>query len=548
MTGFPGPGAIVDSEGRVFALNGQGAPIELVLAEAVDVDLPFLITRACVEQSVQQHRLRLPAEHGGLTLDLTIVPFAADRALVLARDSTMERNMIEALIMSRQLFKDLVNCSSDFAWQTDADGTFDYVSPRGALGYGAHELNAMRAGSLEVVGDWTDTSSPFEARSPLENREILIRRKDGSLAHLLMSSVPVTDADGNWRGCRGVCRDVTAEREQQAALERADRRMRLEYEIVNSIHKELHPERALRAAASVTARLTGAGRVLIWRVDADDRPTPVGDSDHAGTASRQAIVTTAHGALRRRPSEEPVLLTEIASSPAVAADFDYGGEIKGGLCAIGRDGKTWAEDDGLLIGRVAAHLGIAVAQIEAYEALENLSLTDELTGLLNRRAFMAQIAQRLAHQRRTGRGAALLYIDMDNFKPINDLYGHQMGDRVLRRFGRFLKESSRVGDIAARLGGDEFALWLEDTGEVGACHKAGLLVDQAAPALADVAAELNAALSLSVGVATTAPAAGETVDALVARADAAMYRAKRAGKSGFSVAPPPAGAEAEQTR
>ena len=539
IAGFPGPGAIVDSEGRLFALNGQGAPIEIALAEAVDVDLPFVITRACVEQSAQQHRLRLPAEHGGLTLDLSIVPVSADRALVLARDSTMERNMLEALIMSRQLFKDLVNCSSDFAWQTDADGTFDYVSPRGALGYGAHELNAMRAQSLQIEGDWPDAPSPFEVRSPIENREIRIRRKDGSLAHLLMSCIPVTDADGVWRGCRGVCRDVTAEREQRAALDRADRRMRLEYEIVNSIHKELHPERALRTAASVTARLTGAGRVLIWRVNTDDQPNPVGDSDQAGTGSRQAIVTAAHEALRQARSEEPVLVDDITSSQAIAANFDYRGKIKGGLCAIGGDGKTWAEDDSLLIGRVAAHLGIAVAQIEAYETLEKLSLTDELTGLLNRRAFMAQIEQRLAHQRRTGRCAALLYVDLDNFKPINDLYGHQMGDEVLRRFGQFLKDGSRVGDIAARLGGDEFALWLEDTGEAGGRHKAGLLVEQAAPHLAELTTELNAALSLSIGVAITA--AGETVDALVARADAAMYHAKRAGKAGFSVAPPAAG-------
>ena len=94
--------------------------------------------------------------------------------------------------------------------------------------------------------------------------------------------------------------------------------------------------------------------------------------------------------------------------------------------------------------------------------LESLSVTDELTGLLNRRGFNRELDRALARARRTGETGVLVLVDLDHFKPINDTHGHEAGDRVLAAVGRLLASGTRTSDAAARLGGDEFAVLLAD--------------------------------------------------------------------------------------
>jgi len=97
-----------------------------------------------------------------------------------------------------------------------------------------------------------------------------------------------------------------------------------------------------------------------------------------------------------------------------------------------------------LLAGVAARVGIAVEQISIHEKLERLSRIDELTGLFNRRAFYDDMGDRLAHHRRTGRSGALVYVDLDNFKMVNDVKGHSAGDEVLILLSDILKGGSRI--------------------------------------------------------------------------------------------------------
>ncbi len=535
-----GPAVLVDQDSHVVAANRQGSALCQILAHDDGHEMRRLVDMALERQRMQQGSIRLPTELGGVALDVAVIPLIGTGAAVLGRDCTADRNMIEALVASRRLFKDLVNCSSDFAWQTDATGAFDYVSPRGALGYGAHELNGLSPRTLSPEDRPMPQPIPFEAHEPISEVEAWLRRKDGTAACLIVSSVPVVDEQGRWRGSRGVCRDVTEEREQRAALERANRRTRLEYEIVNAIRTELAPERMLQAAAESTAGAISAMRVLIWRIGKDGEILRAGDTAGGDDGTAEKIVAAANAAARQTGPVRPILETTMRGRPVLIAGFEFRGVTKGGVCAIGsNDLPQWGEDESELMGRVAAHLGIAVAQIEAYESLAALSRTDELTGLMNRRAFMEEVTQRLAHQRRTGRDATLLYVDLDNFKPVNDRLGHQEGDAVLKRFARILKENSRIGDLAVRLGGDEFALWLEEAEEAGARKKAQALVDSS-DQLSERAAAAGIVITLSIGLAATVPTAGETADQLIARADTAMYQAKHSGKGKYCVANPPA--------
>lgn len=164
--------------------------------------------------------------------------------------------------------------------------------------------------------------------------------------------------------------------------------------------------------------------------------------------------------------------------------------------------------------------------------LETLSTTDALTGLLNRRAFMERGRELLEGARATGRGLAIVFIDLDGLKPLNDRLGHEAGDRALNDTSVVLRQTCRGGDLVARLGGDEFVVLARDLTPDGYVRfrlrlDAALLTFNAAPGR-------PFGLSFSLGAAFLEPGSDESIEALVQRADAEMYEEKRARRLGRS--------------
>lgn len=157
-------------------------------------------------------------------------------------------------------------------------------------------------------------------------------------------------------------------------------------------------------------------------------------------------------------------------------------------------------------------------------------LTDQLTGLLARTLFEDRLEHALARARRTGATVALLYADVDDFKRINDTFGHQVGDRVLVEVARRLRVGLRESDSAARLGGDEFAMLLENS---SAEHAQVVVRRLMARLERPVRAGVEVRVSMSVGVALSS-AQRATPAVLLAAADRAMYAAKR-GRTGWQV-------------
>ncbi len=170
-----------------------------------------------------------------------------------------------------------------------------------------------------------------------------------------------------------------------------------------------------------------------------------------------------------------------------------------------------------------------------------MARTDPLTGLLNRRGFSEELGRRMARLLHDARPACLVYIDLDNFKLVNDTRGHKAGDAALIALTRILRESTRAGDVVARLGGDEFVIWFEGIGDTVAGRRAKTLVAACRP-LAALSGDKARPLGVSLGAAIYDPARAEMPEALLARADAAMYQAKQQGKGSFVIAAPVDGA------
>ncbi len=170
-----------------------------------------------------------------------------------------------------------------------------------------------------------------------------------------------------------------------------------------------------------------------------------------------------------------------------------------------------------------------VAQLElrqAVAALETQSLTDALTGAWNRRAFQIRLREEWARQARENKSLALLMIDIDHFKKINDTAGHQEGDRVLQRVVQLLSQSLRVNDYLVRYGGEEFALLLAGR-EV---HEALVAAERVRLAVCSAQWAGNP-VTVSVGVAAVMPVSDGDPNLLIARADFALYDAKRRGRN-----------------
>jgi diguanylate cyclase (GGDEF)-like protein/PAS domain S-box-containing protein len=162
---------------------------------------------------------------------------------------------------------------------------------------------------------------------------------------------------------------------------------------------------------------------------------------------------------------------------------------------------------------------------EANDQLRKLAVTDELTGLRNRRSFEERLVMEFSMARRRKRQLSVLLIDVDNFKTINDRWGHAAGDEVLRRLGTILRTTVRLPDLPARYGGEEFVVLLPESGEESAMGLARRVMQRVAAEDWD-----NEPLTISVGMA----AMNESLESgfqLVELADEALYAAKRAGKN-----------------
>jgi diguanylate cyclase (GGDEF)-like protein/PAS domain S-box-containing protein len=518
LAAWSGPAVVMRGDAAVLDGNDAATPLLETLMQGGDADTARIC--AAIEADAP---VTLVIGGAGRRYEIAVVPLdGGDTGLLLGRDVTFDSSLREALVESRQRYKDMVEISGAFCWETGADGRFAFVSPRGALGWSADDL--VGHDPAQFLHDVAQPGpGPFGATGRVTDVDVWFRRREGGLACLLTTALPLIDSDGRWRGARGLCRDVTGTRARDAALARATMRERLLAHVARAVRDEIEPDRMIAAATTATARALAADACRIVALPGDDA-TVMGEDAGADAAAVAEAARTGH----------PVCGGDgVRRTLAVAASFR--GRPNGALLLV-RDGaaEPWSEDDLALAADVAAQIGIALAQIDRERRLEALSRTDALTGLLNRRAFEAELAERLA---RGGAPGALVYVDLDNFKHVNDGHGHAAGDEVLRAVARLLAGNTRPGDLLARLGGDEFALWLERTDMAAAARRGEELVTSAG-ALAPYSGDAAHALGFSVGGAVFAPGSNETLAALVARADAAMYSVKQNGKGGFSIAAP----------
>jgi diguanylate cyclase (GGDEF)-like protein len=177
---------------------------------------------------------------------------------------------------------------------------------------------------------------------------------------------------------------------------------------------------------------------------------------------------------------------------------------------------------------LASHLAVSLSNARMVHKLETMATTDGMTGLLNKRAMLEAATQKVVAAKRFGRKLSVLVTDIDFFKKVNDTYGHDVGDLVIKGLGDILRRVKRTTDVVARFGGEEFVVLCEQTDEQGAV----LLGERIREELSKTVFHTpNGPLSVTCSVgAATFPLAGETWDDLFKAADEALYASKRGGR------------------
>ena len=443
-----------------------------------------------------------------------------------------EATLRAALLDSRQRWRDLVTLGSDLAYETDAAGRFVFVLVDPSLGWSAATLAGQPADLLLVDRTAANGFNPFRVTAPVRRKRAWLNRADGSAALLAFSAAPLLDAAARIVGVRGVGVDWSEYDEHQSRVAAALRRGEVLDHILWRMGQEVLAPRMMQAVLDALMNALGAEGAAVIELH---RPDGAGSVYRAGGATDVVI-----------PRATALL---VATTGTTDATGDDGRPLLVAVCRtrFGADAglalwrspgsRSWDHEDTLLADSAAGLIRMVLEHETIQMEMARQAKTDPLTGLLNRRAFLEEAARHAERLDRDDLPGTLMFVDLDHFKSVNDRLGHDAGDQVLRCTAGMLRETLRPSDLVARLGGDEFALWMDGADHMTAAERAERLCQDVPRALSEIAGTEEPRPTVSIGIASRIGGSGEAIEAVMRRADRAMYAAKRTGRGHWRVAP-----------
>ncbi len=443
----------------------------------------------------------------------------------LEREIEERRQAEVTLNESRQQFQGLVETLYDWVWEVDSQGRYTYVSPQitKILGYEPREILGKTPFDLMPPEEATQVSERanalFREQKPIIALENINIHKDGHRVVLETNGLPFSDADGNFKGYRGTDRDIT--RRKQTAELLAAERQRLAYilEGTNVGTWEWNVQTGQTVFNERWAELIGYRLEELAPVSIDTWTRFVHPDD----------LKTSGELLERHFNKE---------LPYYECEARMRHRDGSWVWVLDR-GKvvTWA-DDGKPLFVSGTHQDITARKL-AEEKIRHMATHDGLTDLPSLSLAKDRLSMALGMARRHKNLTAVMFIDLDGFKAVNDTLGHDAGDDMLKQAAQRLLACIRETDTVARVGGDEFLIIAtglhssDDAAQIA--EKAIRLVSQPVT--------LNgkqAVVGASIGIALY-PDQAEDIDQLIKQADQAMYRIKNTGKNGFCFANPAIG-------
>ena len=303
--------------------------------------------------------------------------------------------------------------------------------------------------------------------------------------------------------------------------------------ILARMRQEVLAPRMMRAVLEAVRGALGAEGVAVVG-STGEGPTIL----HQGGHGAEAVLDPAAALVAGAEATTRAAATVAAGRPLlVSTCLTRFGERAGLAVWRPAGGRAWDSEEQMLADAAGGIVRVVLEHQAIQREMARQARTDSLTGLLNRRAFLEELPRHIERLDRETLPGTMIFVDLDNFKPVNDRFGHEIGDQVLCHTAALLRRTVRPTDLVARLGGDEFALWLNGADHMTAAERAETLRVGAPGEFAEVIGSPRPRLSLSIGIATRRVGSGEDIDSVMRRADFAMFEVKRQGRGHWRVAP-----------
>jgi len=474
----------------------------------------------------------------------------------------LEKKQAEAaLVESEMRFRETFEHAASGIAHVSLDGQFVRVNRRlcAIVGYAEHELlgRSVKDISHPEDRDVTDAQRMLLRKGDVERTSFEKRymRKDGTVVWVNLTVALVRSVDGTPQHEISIMEDISGRKIAEFAREAAEKALR-ESEARRARHLRRQERIARFGQEALAQRSPGelvldAVQSLLEALGAEVvaylEPAPQGpefmlraivgladDSAHLGAyrGSREPLTAVMRGAERAFTSGAGLGVDWARQVRHVALMPVRRENAVRGVVVIGhRDPEPFSTETLNFVDAVTTILATALQRLDSEAQLTYLAQFDSLTGLANRALFTDRFAQAIVQAKRRNNPLGVLFIDLDEFKIVNDTLGHAAGDELLKGVAGRLKTTLRPGDSVARIAGDEFAVLLA---ELANAADAALVAQKIIAALTEPF-ELHGQevlITASVGIATY-PADGQEASALLAAADAAMYRAKQSGRNAY---------------
>jgi len=495
-----------------FALPKFDGLSALAVVRQMDPDVPFIFVSGTIGEETAVKSLRSGATDYVLKTNLSRLASAVQRAVQESRERAALRAAEAQVQRSERIFRSFMENLPGLAFIKDAEGRFTFVNPAAewVLGrphdqiLGARIEDLLKGPAAEAA--FSTDSEVLGSNAAVHSIQTL--PTPAGLRHWMMVKFPLRQEGGGGAALGGIAMDLTERLETEQALRLRDRAVEASVDPV-LIVSATDPEMPLLYVNAAFERITGYGRdEVIGRncrlLQGNDRDQPELDKIRRALAEKR----DGQALLRNYRKDGSLFWNMLYVTPV-------------------RDPRSDA---------VTHFVGVQhdITELKRYQdELEHQANHDALTGLANRNLLKDRLHQQLALAHRYKRSFSVAFIDLDNFKLINDSLGHDVGDRLLRVAGERLAGCVREGDTVARTGGDEFVLLVSERNNEGGAYRVVQRVMAAvAPPFQIDHREFN--VSCSVGIATF-PRDGQDAETLLRNADTAMYRAKDSGRNTFQL-------------
>jgi diguanylate cyclase (GGDEF)-like protein/PAS domain S-box-containing protein len=443
----------------------------------------------------------------------------ATRFVMSIVDITKRREAEAKLVASERRYRALVDATPSLIWTCDRAGKITLVSgracrliygfePRQVLGRHVTAFNAPEFTQRLFLRRFMPV---FRGR-PVFDVEAIHQTRDGATLYVTVSAIPTFDGNGELESVLGVCTDITTQKRRERELAVALRNQQVIFDAAGEGIAFIRSGR-IENANGALAQMLGVSRSWLGGRPAADLL--------ADAADWQRILEITRAAAQRGESANHEVMLRAPEGAAAARG-------------------VWSQLTASMVGNEdeSEAMILVLTDITPLKQREELAWHqanhDELTGLPNRRLLVENARRLLSVAMRRDRLAALMVLDLDGFKEVNDTFGHAYGDAMLRRVSMRMSMALREYDLIARTGGDEFVVLLPEIDDLDAARAvADKLIAAAGEDIST--GDRLAHMGASVGIAVF-PTDGHDFDALLRCADAAMYQSKQAGKNRYTFA------------